>query len=112
MSGANLPCILRATAPFVYVRLHGPDIDVGVTVVPEHPEASVQVQIDGRGLEVLGIVRIDTNGAGLERGPDVAVGQDAHAGTPVVPRSAYSESTSRLRSSRSSKLWYTLANRM
>ena len=25
MSGANLPCILRATAPVVYVRLHGPD---------------------------------------------------------------------------------------
>lgn len=25
MSGANLPCILRATAPFVYLRLHGPD---------------------------------------------------------------------------------------
>jgi uncharacterized protein YecE (DUF72 family) len=25
MSGANLPCILRVTAPFVYVRLHGPD---------------------------------------------------------------------------------------
>ncbi len=25
MSGANLPCILRATAGFVYVRLHGPD---------------------------------------------------------------------------------------
>ncbi|GAB3266248.1 DUF72 domain-containing protein [Larkinella harenae] len=25
MSGANLPCILRATAPFVYVRMHGPD---------------------------------------------------------------------------------------
>ena len=24
-SGANLPCILRATADFVYVRLHGPD---------------------------------------------------------------------------------------
>ncbi|WP_203581220.1 DUF72 domain-containing protein [Microbacterium hibisci] len=28
MSGARLPCILRATAPLVYVRLHGPD--------PEH----------------------------------------------------------------------------
>ena len=28
MSGAHLPCVLRATAPFVYVRLHGPD--------PEH----------------------------------------------------------------------------
>ena len=27
MSGAGLPCILRATAPFVYVRLHGPDAD-------------------------------------------------------------------------------------
>jgi uncharacterized protein YecE (DUF72 family) len=25
MSGANLPCILRATGPFVYLRLHGPD---------------------------------------------------------------------------------------
>ncbi|MFO0848018.1 MAG: DUF72 domain-containing protein [Gemmataceae bacterium] len=24
-SGANLPCVLRATAPFVFVRLHGPD---------------------------------------------------------------------------------------
>ena len=27
MSGANLPCILRATADFVYLRLHGPDHD-------------------------------------------------------------------------------------
>ena len=25
MSGANLPCVLRATAAFVFVRLHGPD---------------------------------------------------------------------------------------
>lgn len=25
MSGAQLPCVLRTTAPFVYVRLHGPD---------------------------------------------------------------------------------------
>ncbi len=25
MSGADLPCILRATADFVYLRLHGPD---------------------------------------------------------------------------------------
>jgi uncharacterized protein YecE (DUF72 family) len=24
MSGAGLPCVLRATSPFVYVRLHGP----------------------------------------------------------------------------------------
>ena len=27
MSGARLACVLRATAPFVYVRLHGPDHD-------------------------------------------------------------------------------------
>ena len=27
MSGAGLPCVLRATAPFVYVRLHGPAAD-------------------------------------------------------------------------------------
>jgi uncharacterized protein YecE (DUF72 family) len=27
MSGARLPCVLRATAAFVYVRLHGPDPD-------------------------------------------------------------------------------------
>jgi uncharacterized protein YecE (DUF72 family) len=27
MSGAGLPCVLRSTAPFVYVRLHGPDFD-------------------------------------------------------------------------------------
>lgn len=25
MSGAQLPCVLRVTAPYVYVRLHGPD---------------------------------------------------------------------------------------
>ena len=25
MSGAHLPCVLRATAPVVYLRLHGPD---------------------------------------------------------------------------------------
>ena len=27
MSGAELPCVLKATAPFVYVRMHGPDHD-------------------------------------------------------------------------------------
>lgn len=27
MSGAHLPCVLRATTSFVYVRLHGPDTD-------------------------------------------------------------------------------------
>ena len=27
MSGAGLPCVLRATADFVYLRLHGPDHD-------------------------------------------------------------------------------------
>jgi uncharacterized protein YecE (DUF72 family) len=27
MSGARLPCVLRVTAGFAYVRLHGPDHD-------------------------------------------------------------------------------------
>lgn len=27
MSGAGLPCVLRSTAPFVYLRLHGPDTE-------------------------------------------------------------------------------------
>jgi uncharacterized protein YecE (DUF72 family) len=27
MSGARLPCVLRATGPFVYLRMHGPDPD-------------------------------------------------------------------------------------
>jgi uncharacterized protein YecE (DUF72 family) len=27
MSGAGLPCVLKATSPLVYVRLHGPDTD-------------------------------------------------------------------------------------
>jgi len=27
MSGAGLPCVLRSTAPFVYLRLHGPSQD-------------------------------------------------------------------------------------
>jgi uncharacterized protein YecE (DUF72 family) len=27
MSGARLPCLLRATTDFAYVRLHGPDHD-------------------------------------------------------------------------------------
>lgn len=27
MSGARLPCVLRCTAPFVYLRMHGPDPD-------------------------------------------------------------------------------------
>ena len=38
MSGAHLPCTLRATAPFVYVRLHGPD--------PEHLYAGSYSEAD------------------------------------------------------------------
>jgi uncharacterized protein YecE (DUF72 family) len=40
MSGARLPCILRATAPFVYVRMHGPD--------PEHLYAGSYPESDLR----------------------------------------------------------------
>jgi uncharacterized protein YecE (DUF72 family) len=40
MSGAQLPCILRATAEFVYVRLHGPD--------PQHLDAGSYSDTDRR----------------------------------------------------------------
>ncbi|HWS53824.1 MAG TPA: DUF72 domain-containing protein [Pyrinomonadaceae bacterium] len=40
MSGARLPCVLRATAPFVYARLHGPD--------PEHLYAGSYADADLR----------------------------------------------------------------
>jgi uncharacterized protein YecE (DUF72 family) len=37
-SGLNLPCIVRATAGFVYVRLHGPD--------PHHPYTGAYTEAD------------------------------------------------------------------
>jgi uncharacterized protein YecE (DUF72 family) len=40
MSGAGLPCVLRTTAPFVYVRMHGPD--------PEHLYAGSYPEADLR----------------------------------------------------------------
>ncbi|WP_371327827.1 hypothetical protein [Modestobacter sp. DSM 44400] len=40
MSGARLPCVLRATAPFVHVRVHGPH--------PEHLYAGFYPSADLR----------------------------------------------------------------
>lgn len=40
MSGANLPCVLEATAPFVYIRLHGPDPHR--LYVGSYPDADLQ----------------------------------------------------------------------
>jgi uncharacterized protein YecE (DUF72 family) len=40
MSGAGLPCVLRATAPFVYVRLHGPD--TGSLYAGSYPDADLR----------------------------------------------------------------------
>jgi uncharacterized protein YecE (DUF72 family) len=40
MSGAGLPCVLRATAPFVYVRLHGPD--AGSLYAGSYPDADLR----------------------------------------------------------------------
>ena len=106
------------------VRLRRPDVDVRVAVVAEDPERAVEVEVDRRRLEVGRVVRPDRDLAGLERGPDVAIGEDAHRpalpalpALPVrplpdrsiaivsSPRSAYRLSTSRLSASRSSKLW-------
>ena len=60
------------------VRLGRPHVDERVAVVAEDPEAAVEVEVDRRRLEVVRVVRVDADGPGLERGPDVAVGQDAH----------------------------------
>ena len=95
------------------VRLRLPDIDVGVAVVAEDPEAPVKVEVDRAGLEVHRIVGRDPDAPGLQLCPDVAVGQHAHGTTSgVISRWAKSESTSRFSVARSSKLWYTLAKRM
>jgi uncharacterized protein YecE (DUF72 family) len=40
MSGAGLPCVLRATAPFVYIRLHGPD--AGHLYAGSYPDADLR----------------------------------------------------------------------
>ena len=88
----------------------------GVAVVAEDAEPLVEVEVDRRGLEIVRVVWVDPHVARLERGPDVAVGQDAHprerrgvfgrrSSTMGSPRSAYRVSTSRLSASRSSKLW-------
>ena len=85
------------------------DVDERVAVVAEDAEAAVEVEVDRRRLEVGRVVRVDADPARLELRPDVAIGQDAHqARFPffgVTACSANSVSTSRLRSSRSSKLW-------
>jgi uncharacterized protein YecE (DUF72 family) len=38
MSGAGLPCVLRATTDFVYVRMHGPDPDALYTGSYSHDD--------------------------------------------------------------------------
>lgn len=56
MSGAGLPCILRATANFVYVRLHGPD---GSLYAGSYADADLRwwaeriQEWEGAGLDVL-----------------------------------------------------------
>ena len=95
------------------VRLRRPDVDVWIAIVAKDSKAPVEVQIDRRRLQIGRVVWRDTNAARLEFGPDVAICQDAHPGeSSGMSRCSYRVSTSRLRSSRSSKLWYTLANRM
>ncbi len=40
MSGAGLPCVLRATTDFVYVRMHGPD--PGHLYAGSYPDADLR----------------------------------------------------------------------
>src|SRR3954447_7552622 len=91
-------------------------VDEGVAVVAEDAERAVEVEVDRRRLEIRRVIRVDPHAARLELRSDVAVREDAHrAGARLPLRGASSSnswSTSRLRSARSSKLWYTDANRM
>ena len=91
------------------VRLRVAHVDVGIPVVAEHPEAAIEVQVHGGGLQVARIVGIDADVAGLQLRPDVTVREDAHLRSALPgtgePRSAKIRSTSRLRSARSGKLW-------
>ena len=59
MSGAGLPCVLRATAPVVYVRMHGPDPASPVRrVLPGHGPAVVGRPGSGMGRDGQGRVRL------------------------------------------------------
>ena len=89
-------------------------IDEGIPVVAEDPERPREVEVDRARLEIARVVRLDPDAPGLELGPDVAIGKDAHARPPWLgPRGtaasgarwSKSASTSRLSAARSSKLW-------
>jgi hypothetical protein len=86
------------------IRLRRADVDVGISIVPKDPERAVEMEVDRRGLQILGVVRLDLDATLVERRADIPVREDTHRVCPF-PFSAYSVSTSRLRSSRSSKLW-------
>ena len=87
------------------VGLGRTDVDVGVAVVAEDPEAAIEMEVDRRRLQVAGVVRVDPYPARGDRGPDVPVGQDAHRAMLPSSRVAYRLSTSRFRSARSSNDW-------
>ena len=97
--------VVRDRQELRQIGLRRSHIDVGVAVIPKDPERAIQVEVDRRRLQVLWVVRVDAHVAALERRADVAIRQDAHLATAPFPFSAYRLSTSRLRSSRSSKLW-------
>src|SRR4051794_9289716 len=98
------------------VGLRLPGVDEGIAVVAEDAERAIKVEVDRGRLEVRRVIRVDLHAPRLELRPDVAIREDAHrAGARLPLRGASSSnswSTSRLRSARSSKLWYTEANRM
>ncbi|HEY3546162.1 MAG TPA: DUF72 domain-containing protein [Propionicimonas sp.] len=72
MSGAGLPCILRATAGFVYVRFHGPDHQH--LYGGSYDDASMLWWADrigewhGQGLDVYGYFNNDADGNAVRNG--------------------------------------------
>ncbi len=60
------------------VGLRLADIDEGIAVVAEHAELPVQVQVDRRRLEAVGVIRVDAHPTGFHGGADITVREDAH----------------------------------
>ena len=62
-------------------------VDHRGAVVAEDAEAVAEVQVDARRLDRIGQVRLDDDPAGVDLGPDVAVGQD-HVAPILAPTRA------------------------
>ncbi len=83
MSGAGLPCLLRATAPFVYVRWHGPSNEH--LYAGSYSEADLSWWTDrihewlGQGRDVFGYFNNDVDGHAVRNADTVRSNLGEHA---------------------------------